>query len=382
MDILGSIDTTTFLRDYWQKKPLLIRQAIPDFVSPIDANELAGLALEEDVESRIVMEKGPKQPWQLLNGPFTEKTFETLPKTHWTLLVQAVDQWVPEIAELLENFEFIPHWRRDDIMISFAPEGGSVGPHYDNYDVFLLQAQGQRRWQTGQICDSNTPRVKGTPLRIIADMQVAEEWVLEPGDMLYLPPQVAHNGVALNDCMTISVGFRAPSHADILRGFTDHISMELLDEARYSDKDLTQNNNPGEIDQAAIGRLKNIIGQYLNDDAKLASWFGEFMTEPKYPELTAPLEDALDKDELDSALQEAEAVIVNEAARLAYHKKDNGITFFASGCEYQLSGAAAELAMFLADNLGMAADDLATFTDEESRQLLLDLFNHNQLYMD
>ncbi|MCP5325789.1 MAG: cupin domain-containing protein [Oceanospirillaceae bacterium] len=382
MSIFGSIDIETFMRDYWQKKPLLVRQAFPDFVSPIDQDELAGLALEEDVESRIVMEKGPKQPWQLLNGPFTEKTFAKLPPSHWTLLVQAVDQWVPEVASMLQDFEFIPHWRRDDIMISFAPEGGSVGPHYDNYDVFLIQAQGQRRWQTGQLCDSNTPRVEGTPLRIIADMQVEEEWVLEPGDMLYLPPRIAHNGVALNNCMTISVGFRAPSHADILQGFAAQASMDLLDEARYSDADLQPASNPGEIDAAALNRLKTVLNQYLHDDAKLLSWFGEFMTEPKYPELSAPLDEALEAEELDEALQQSEAVLVNESARFAYHRNANGITFFANGCEYALSGPAAELAMFLSDNLGIAADDLATFTDETSRKLLLELVNNNQLYMD
>jgi 50S ribosomal protein L16 3-hydroxylase len=145
---LGDMPVDIFLRDYWQKKSLLIRGAFPHFTSPIDGDELAGLALEEEVESRLILEKG-KTPWELRHGPFDEKTFTQLPETHWTLLVQAVDQWVPEVNELLEYFRFIPNWRIDDIMISFAPDQGSVGPHFDYYDVFLLQGLGKRRWKLG-----------------------------------------------------------------------------------------------------------------------------------------------------------------------------------------------------------------------------------------
>ncbi|MCF4993909.1 cupin domain-containing protein, partial [Pseudomonas gessardii] len=156
LQLLGGITAREFLRDYWQKKPLLIRQAIPDFESPIDADELAGLALEEEVESRLVIEHG-ERPWELRRGPFAEDAFSTLPEREWTLLVQAVDQFVPEVAELLEQFRFLPSWRIDDVMISFAAPGGSVGPHFDNYDVFLLQAQGKRNWKIGQMCSSESP---------------------------------------------------------------------------------------------------------------------------------------------------------------------------------------------------------------------------------
>ncbi len=150
LQLLGGLTAREFLRDYWQKKPLLIRQAIPDFESPIDADELAGLALEEEVESRVII------AWELRRGPFSEDSFSQLPEREWTLLVQAVDQFVPEVAELLEHFRFLPSWRIDDVMISFAAPGGSVGPHFDNYDVFLLQGKGKRHWKIGQMCDSDS----------------------------------------------------------------------------------------------------------------------------------------------------------------------------------------------------------------------------------
>ena len=170
LQLLGGITAREFLRDYWQKKPLLIRQAIPDFESPIDADELAGLALEEEVESRLVIEHG-ERPWELRRGPFAEDEFSKLPEREWTLLVQAVDQFVPEVSELLEHFRFLPSWRIDDVMISFAAPGGGVGPHFDNYDVFLLQGHGKRNWKIGQMCDSESPLLPHADLRILAGFQ-------------------------------------------------------------------------------------------------------------------------------------------------------------------------------------------------------------------
>ena len=188
MDMLGGLTANEFLRDYWQKKPLVIRQAFPGFQCPVSQDELAGLACEEAVESRIVIENDAGKPWQLHNGPFTPDRFSELPEQDWTLLVQGLDHWVPEIADLLDNFRFIPNWRLDDIMASYAPTGGSVGPHYDMYDVFLLQAQGHRRWTFGGHCDHRSPRVEGTPLRILSSWDGEETVTLAPGDMLYLPP--------------------------------------------------------------------------------------------------------------------------------------------------------------------------------------------------
>ncbi len=175
LQLLGGLTPREFLRDYWQQKPLLVRQAIPGFESPISADELAGLALEEEVESRLVLEHGAR-PWELRRGPFAEDTFSQLPERDWTLLVQAVDQFVPEVAEVLKHFGFLPSWRIDDLMISFAAPGGSVGPHFDNYDVFLLQAQGQRRWKIGQMCEADSRLLRARrpahPGRLRADRRV------------------------------------------------------------------------------------------------------------------------------------------------------------------------------------------------------------------
>ena len=188
LDVLGGISAEHFLKEYWQKKPLLIRQAFPGFLCPVSPDELAGLALEESVESRLIQEQQGEAHWVLENGPFEESRFGQLPATHWTLLIQQLDAWHEEINALKQHFSFIPNWRIDDIMASYAPQGGSVGPHYDQYDVFLLQAHGHRHWQIGQMCDEHSPQLEGTPLRILKAFEAQADWVLAPGDMLYLPP--------------------------------------------------------------------------------------------------------------------------------------------------------------------------------------------------
>src|SRR5690554_6799721 len=188
--LLGELSIAEFLQDYWQKKPLLIRNAWPGFKPLLSAEELAGLSLEEVIESRLVQEHG-ETPWQVRSGPFTESDYQALPDSHWTLLVQAVDQWIPEAADLLEHFRFIPSWRIDDLMISYAVNGGSVGPHYDQYDVFLLQAEGQREWRIGQMCSEQSAIVKGPKIRLLEQFDQTDSFVLNPGDMLYLPPKLA-----------------------------------------------------------------------------------------------------------------------------------------------------------------------------------------------
>jgi 50S ribosomal protein L16 3-hydroxylase len=281
--ILGTLTADEFLSEYWQKKPLLIRNAIPGFVSPLTPDELAGLALEEEVESRIILEQGATAPWELQTGPFDEHVFSQLPETHWSLLVQAVDLWIPEVKALLSRFNFLPPWRLDDIMVSYAPLGGSVGPHFDYYDVFLLQGLGQRRWQVGGRCDQKSPRLAGTLLRILSDFQAVDEWVLNPGDMLYLPPQYAHWGIAENDCLTYSIGFRSPSLADMV----GDLATELMTQdhpAYFRDPKLTAKMANESIPPEFIQQLKSMLNDLLNDDNLLQDWFARYMTAPKYSE--------------------------------------------------------------------------------------------------
>jgi len=280
--MLGDLSADAFLRRYWQQEPLLIRKDLANYQSPISADELAGLALESEVESRLVECQG--RDWTLKHGPFTEEDFLSLPEKDWTLLVQGVDLWVPEVQALLSQFAFLPPWRLDDVMVSFACPGGSVGPHFDQYDVFLLQVEGQRRWQIGGRCSSETPMRDDSPLRILKEFEADEEWLLEPGDMLYLPPGVAHWGVAETECLTYSIGFRSPSIADML----GDLSVELMTQgydAHYRDPALTPNMASLNIDQAFIDQAKRQLWQAINDDDLISDWFARFMTATKYPEL-------------------------------------------------------------------------------------------------
>ncbi|TDF86346.1 cupin domain-containing protein [Pseudomonas sp. H9] len=340
LQLLGGLTAREFMRDYWQKKPLLVRQAFADFESPIDADELAGLALEEEVESRLIIEHG-ERPWELRRGPFEEDTFSTLPERDWTLLVQAVDQFVPEVNELLEHFRFLPSWRIDDVMISFAAPGGSVGPHFDNYDVFLLQGEGKRNWKIGQMCDSDSPLLEHADLRILADFEQSDEWTLEPGDMLYLPPRLAHFGIAEDNCLTYSVGFRAPSAAEVLTHFTDFLSQFLPDEERYSDADAQPVSDPHQIQHDALARLKNLLTEHMGDERLLLTWFGQFMTEPRYPEMVSG--EPLDEAELIESLAQGAILIRNPSARLAWSEVDDNLLLFASGQSRLLPGELREL---------------------------------------
>ena len=212
---LQNFDIDLFLREHWQKKPMLIRNALPDWCNPLDPEDLAGLACEEEIESRLIIRKD--ESWKLEHGPFTEKRFGKLGKKPWTLLVQAVDHFVPEVAALIAPFRFVPNWRIDDVMVSYASDQGGVGPHFDQYDVFLVQGLGRRRWQIGPVCDAQTPLLPHDDIRLLASFEATDEWVLEPGDILYVPPGFAHDGVALgDDCMTYTIGFRSPSRNELI----------------------------------------------------------------------------------------------------------------------------------------------------------------------
>ena len=377
LQLLGGLTAREFLRDYWQKKPLLIRQAIPDFESPISPDELAGLALEEEVESRLIIEQG-ERPWELRRGPFAEDAFSQLPERDWTLLVQAVDQFVPDVAELLKQFNFLPSWRIDDVMISFAAPGGGVGPHYDNYDVFLLQAHGQRRWKIGQMCDSDSPLLPHADLRILADFQQTDEWVLEPGDMLYLPPRLAHFGTAEDDCLTYSVGFRAPSAAEVLTHFTDFLAQFLPDEERYSDADIAPTNDPHQIQRDSLDRLKALLAEHMSDERLLLTWFGQFMTEPRYPELVAG--DDIEEEDLLASIDQGAVLIRNPSARLAWSEVDVGLVLFASGQSRLLPASLKELLRLICATDALHADNLEQWlTDEDGRKLLCELVKQGSL---
>ncbi len=277
LTLLGGISAKTFLKEYWHKKPLLIRGAIPNFEGFLTPNELAGLACEEDVQSRLI--STVKKQWKLEQGPFAEKRFAKLPERDWTLLVQSVNHHLQEANDLLQQFNFIPYARLDDLMVSYAPDGGGVGPHFDSYDVFLLQGCGQRLWRISEQEDLSL--VEGAPLRILKNFKTEQEFTLSAGDMLYLPPHVAHWGIAIGDCMTYSIGFRAPSAQELAGEFLNYLQEHRTFSGMYADPDLAVQAHPAEIGQGMVRQVSSILDELKWNDKDVADFLGLYLTEPK-----------------------------------------------------------------------------------------------------
>ena len=266
-----------FMRRYWQRAPLLIRQAFPAFRDPLAPREVIALAQSEEVSSRLVRRRGAR--WSLEHGPIARETFATLPKRDWTVLVQDTNHVSPAADRLLAAFDFVPHARIDDVMVSYAVPGGGVGPHVDSYDVFLLQGHGRRRWRISAQRDLDF--VPGLPLRILADFRAEQEWVLEAGDMLYLPPGVAHDGVAESECLTWSIGFRAPSDQELAHGFLDHLRDTVAIEGHYGDAGAAPSRRPGELPQAMLDHAERTLARIRWDRRAVREFAGRFLTEPK-----------------------------------------------------------------------------------------------------
>lgn len=335
---INNLDVGVFLRDYWQKKPLLIRNPWASWANPLEPDELAGLACEEGVEARLIQQRDDS--WTLEHGPFPEARFGRLGKAPWTLLVQAVDHHVPDVAALIDPFRFVPNWRIDDVMVSYATDGGGVGPHFDHYDVFLLQGLGRRRWQVGALCDSATPLLPHDDLRLLAGFEAVEEWVLEPGDILYVPPGVAHNGIAVGeDCMTYSIGFRAPSRSELITDWCDHLVDEMQDEDRYADPDLQRQDNPGEISPAALARLQEMIAGRLLDRAAFARWFGQYNSTPKYADMDWRPENPVGMEELRAMLAANIPLRRNPASRFSFIRESaHALLLFVDGHCFDCAG--------------------------------------------
>ncbi|SMF30884.1 50S ribosomal protein L16 3-hydroxylase [Alteromonadaceae bacterium Bs31] len=273
---LGELPVETFLRDYWQKKPLLVRNAFPNFTSAVTPDELAGYAIDDDVVSRLIVEDNGN--WQVNHGPIPEAAFQDLPEAHWTLLIQHADLLDPAINQLLDTFRFIPSWRLDDIMISYASDGGGVGPHFDYYDVFLLQAEGNRRWRLGQQCSVESPLLENIDMKVLRNFETKDDFIMKPGDLLYVPPKLAHWGQAQGECITYSIGFRAPSYADVILDFSEESASLATEDMRYSDPALPLQQHSGQISPEALAQVAEILKRYSEKEGHLASWFGGFMT--------------------------------------------------------------------------------------------------------
>ncbi|MCA1714774.1 MAG: cupin domain-containing protein [Gammaproteobacteria bacterium] len=331
-----------FLRDYWQKRPLLIRNAFPDLVSPITPEDLAGLACEDAALSRIVahdrnISSGGSDAWMLRHGPFAEDLFPTLPDHDWTLLVQDVDKWDADVAALLPAFDFLPRWRIDDVMVSFAAPGGSVGAHVDQYDVFLLQAQGHRRWQIDDRAGAPTAFRNDVELKLLQRFSPTHDWLLGPGDMLYLPPGVPHHGVAEDACLTLSIGMRAPAAAELLGDYVDTLAAEADESQRYRDPDLAPANDVNEIDAAAMQRVVEALNLLrMNDGDRLGDWFGGFITRYRSAGEVPSADQLPSRIEIEWDLQHGGRLLRHPLTRMAWRKAGRGARLYASGEAFAL----------------------------------------------
>ncbi|MDB5813173.1 MAG: araC-like ligand binding domain protein [Rhodocyclales bacterium] len=277
--LLGGMKPQQFLDEYWQKKPLLVRNAVPDFQGLLTPAQTRQLAADEDVESRLVFptHDGKGGGWQLLSGPLRKRDF---PKSGaWTVLVQGLNLLLDEADELLRQFAFIPFTRLDDLMVSYATDGGGVGPHFDSYDVFLLQGLGQRRWQVS--AQKDLALVEGAPLRILKNFKSSHEWILDAGDMLYLPPKYAHNGVAIGECMTYSIGFRAPSARELSSAFLAFLEEKLALEGLYADPDLRATPTPARIPDEMAERVAEMLSRIRWAQRDVTEFLGQYLSEPK-----------------------------------------------------------------------------------------------------
>ena len=265
------------MQRHWQREPLLVRGAFPGFADPLSPAQVLAAARSAEVSSRLVLRSGKK--WMLEHGPFPPARLRALPQRDWTVLVQDTNHFAPRADALLRRFDFIPHARIDDVMVSYAVPGGGVGPHVDSYDVFLLQGHGRRRWRISRQADPDF--LPGLPLKILRRFEPEQEWVLEAGDMLYLPPGVAHEGVAQTECLTWSIGFRAPSDAEVVHGFLDHLRDTLEPAGQYADPGSRPARHPGALPEALVARVEKAVAAIRWSAADIREFTGRFLSDPK-----------------------------------------------------------------------------------------------------
>lgn len=363
-----------FLNEYWQKKPLLIKQGLPQLIGMFEPDDMLGLAIEEGAAARLLTQAATKQDglaqWQLKKSPLTESDFDNLPE-QWTVLVQNLEQWSPDLGQLWQAFDYIPQWQRDDIMVSYAPAGGSVGKHYDDYDVFLAQGYGHRRWQLGKFCDKNTEFVADEPIRLFDDMgDIIFDEILEAGDVLYVPPRLSHFGVAQDDCLTFSFGCRRPnlmqiidSLADIATNDSDLFIPLLLPQALQAS---------GALQSESISAIKEQLLQLLQSergDDIIGQAVSEVVSKRQYDALVP--EETLTTDELMQAITEGATLQADYSNRLLYHKHAGELILYANGQRLDgLDTIAKQTLQRLADGEALQADDVADIDPDDLMEWL------------
>ncbi len=369
-----SMTPEQFLAEYWQKKPLLIKQGLPQLVGMFEPDDMLGLALEEDASARLLTQAASKQngqpQWQLKKRPLIEADFYNLPE-QWTVLVQNLEQWSPELGQLWQAFDFIPQWQRDDIMVSYAPKGGSVGKHYDDYDVFLAQGFGSRRWQLGKFCDKDTEFVADEPIRLFDDMgEIVFDEILEAGDVLYVPPKLSHFGLAQDDCLTFSFGCRRPnlmqiidSMADIATNDSDLFIPMLLPQAMQAS---------GELKAESIDAIKTQLLQMLQSergDTIIRQAVSEVVSKRQYDVLVP--EESINTDKMIAALASGATLQADYSNRLLYNQNNDDITLYANGQLLDsLDETATAMLVRLADGAHLTLNDMEGIDPDEVMEWL------------
>lgn len=376
--VLGGITAEQFLAEYWQKKPLLVRNGLPEIVGLLEQQDVQELALEEHASARLIRQKdrNPNE-WHVKSSPLTKGDFQKLPKL-WTLLVQAVDHYSFDLSELWKKFPFIPQWRRDDIMVSYAPKGGSVGKHFDFYDVFLVQGHGHRRWQLGQICDVNTAFVPNQPLKLLPEIDVQFDEILAPGDLLYVPPGMAHYGVAEDDCLTFSFGFRMPNVAGMMERISDQFSANTLLQNPVVDIARKQISQIGEINATELSHLKDLVLAQLKDSSALDAAIMSYMSEPKYPD-NIPEADEIEADDLKEILHEGYEVLLEPASRLLYTEQNGTLNFWGNGEVLFIAEPFEQKLKAIANGESLPFD--SQFNDDETLENVARLLNESILML-
>lgn len=362
LDVLGGITAEQFLSEYWQKKPLLVRNALPEVINILEPDDVKELALDETVTARLIKQKDKDQnQWTVKSSPLIKGDFQKLPKL-WTLLVQAIDHYSFDMSEMWKKFPFIPQWRRDDIMVSYAPKGGSVGKHFDFYDVFLVQGYGHRRWQLGQMCNTETEFVAGQPLKLLPEMDVHFDEVLAPGDLLYVPPGLSHYGVAEDECLTFSFGFRMPNIADMV----DQTSNRLADTAELNNPlvDITRQKvaQVGEINAEELAYLKTQVLERLQNSDDIDRAIMALMSEPKYLD-SVPEADEIAVDDLREVIDQGYKLMIEPASRLLYTQQADSLAFWGNGELFSISDEFTTQLKAIADGQAIAFDSSFKSTD-------------------
>ncbi len=350
LTLLGGLTPAQFMKRHWHKKPLLVRQAMPGFKPCVERSDLVAMLAQDDVESRLIVhgDKG----WKLKHGPLQRRSLPPFSQKKWTFLVQGVDLHHEGVHQLLQQFRFVPDARLDDLMISYATDGGGVGPHFDNYDVFLLQAHGRRRWRIGRQKDMTL--VEGVPLKLLQNFVPEEEFVLEPGDMLYLPPKWAHDGIAEGECMTWSIGFRSPQAGELARELLQGLADEAADrvgETVYRDPGQPAVSHPGAIPAELVDFAQQALLKVQNDPQLLAMLLGEYLSEPKA--------NVWFDAEAAAGWNPGQAVVLDRRTRMLYDQQH----IFINGEGFRVAGRDARLLRQLADERVLSARDGQTLSE-------------------